>query len=207
MTNASNASQRQQTAARRRQARQQRNGRKAPSTAGSRFSVVAPSSIGTSISRRSANTPGLTAGKLAHMERMMAQLAVQRAAPTVGTVQRVTSTHDMPPHKMYDPELGMSTFAYRAVGRTTVVPHPATANAGIFVFDASGVSLSSNPPVPTTASQILFSFTPSNGNITPLQILVDGNEASTDTTTGWDNKDRWDTIPLLPDMSDRKSVV
>jgi hypothetical protein len=135
------------------------------------------------------------------MEKMMSQLAVQRTAPTVGTVKRVTSTHNMPPHKMYDPELGMATFAYRAVGRTTVVPHASTANAGIFVFDAGGVSLSSNPPVPATASQILFSFTPSNGNITPLQILLDGNESSTDTTTGWDNKDLWDTIALQPDMS------
>lgn len=202
MTNASKASQRQQTAARSRQARQQRNGRRgAPSTAGSRYSIVAPSSVGTSISRKSATVPGLTAGKIAHMEKMFAQLAVQRTSPTVGTVQRVASTHHMPPHKMYDPELGMATFAYRAVGRTTVVPHAATANAGIFVFDASGVSLSSNPPVPATASQILFSFTPSNGNCTPLQILLDGNEASTDTTTGWENKDLWDTIPLLPDMS------
>lgn len=202
MTNASNASQRQQTAARRRQARQQRNGRRsAPSTAGSRFSVVAPSSVGTSISRKSAAVPGLTAGKLAHMEKMMAQLAAQRSAPTVGTVQRVASTHHMPPHKMYDPELGMATFAYRAVGRKTVVPHDATANAGVFVFDASGVSLSSNPPLPETASQILFSFTPSNGNFTPLQILLDGNESSTNTTTGWENKALWDTIPLLPDMS------
>lgn len=131
----------------------------------------------------------------------MSQLAVQRAAPTVGTVKRVTSTHHMPPHKMYDPELGMATFAYRAVGRTTVVPHASTANAGIFVFDASGVSMTSNPPVPATASQILFSFTPSNGNVTPLQVLLDGNESNTDTTTGWDNKDLWDTIPMLPDMS------
>lgn len=131
----------------------------------------------------------------------MAQLSVQRAAPTVGTVRRVHSTHDLPPHKMYDPELGMATFAYRAVGRTTVVPHAATANAGIFVFDASGVSLSSNPPVPATASQILFAFTPSNGNTAPLQILVDGNEGSTDTANGWDNNTLWDSIPLLPDMA------
>lgn len=197
MTTVSKATtaQRQQKAARRRQARQQRNG--AVSTAGRSMGA---SSAGTSISRadsRHSSAQGLTAAKLAHMEKMMSQLSVQRSAPTVGTFRRVPTTHHMPPHKMYDPELGMSTFPYRAVGRTTVVPYSANANAGIFVFDAT----SSSATIPETASQLLFAFTPTNGNTAPLQVLIDGNENSNDTTNGWDNSALWNTIPLLPDMA------
>jgi len=98
---------------------------------------------------------------------------------------------------MYDPELGMWTFPYRAVSRVNISPYTANANAGIFMFDVSGgVST-----VPITASQMLFAFTPSNGNMTPLQVLIDGNEDSTDVTTGWVDASKWDTQDFLPDMA------
>jgi len=78
-----------------------------------------------------------------------------------------------------------------------VAPYAANANSGIFVFDMSGGSTT----VPETASQILYAFTPSNGNMTPLQVCIDGCENNTDTTTGWMDPARWDTQDMLPDMS------
>jgi hypothetical protein len=42
--------------------------------------------------------------------------------PPAGASRQVVSTHHLPPHKMYDPELGMWTFPYRAIARTSVSP-------------------------------------------------------------------------------------
>lgn len=127
----------------------------------------------------------------------MSQLAIPRTLHPAGASRQVASTHNLPPHKMYDPELGMWTFPYRAVCRVNIAPYAANANSGIFVFDMSGGSAS----VPETASQILYAFTPSNGNMTPLQVCIDGYENNTDTTAGWMDPAKWDTQDLLPDMS------
>lgn len=113
----------------------------------------------------------------------------------------MASTHHLPAHKMYDPELGTWTYPFRSVCRATVVPYAANANSGIFVFDLSGGDTTSTTTVPETASQILFAFTPSNGNFTPLQICVDGYENSTDVIDGWMDAAKWSTKDLLPDMS------
>jgi hypothetical protein len=131
--------------------------------------------------------------------------------PPAGASRQVVSTHHLPPHKMYDPELGMWTFPYRAIARTSVSPTGTVVapsnvdptnplNLGLIDL-GNGGSLLSGSPLPITSSQLMLAFTPSNGNQSPLQLLKNGNENSVDITLGWSTPSLWDTVPFLPNMA------
>lgn len=114
------------------------------------------------------------------LEQGLGMLAIQK--PPAGTSRKVRTTHHLPAHKMYDPELGMWTFPYRQVARFTAKPSGAT-------FDA------------ITSTELLISFTPSNGNQSPLQLCKDGNETSIDVVNGWATPSLWTTIDFLPNLA------
>lgn len=64
--------------------------------------------------------------------------------------------------------------------------------------------------LPITSTQLLFAFTPSNGNHSPLHILKDGNEDRVDVTDGWALPTLWDSPEFLPNMirvTDQHRVV
>lgn len=148
--------------------------------------------------------------RLEKVEKGMKDLMIGHKAPA-GASRQVASTHHLPAHKMYDPELGMWTFPYRAVARTNVAPTGSVVapsnldpnnplNLGLIDL-GNGGSLLSGSPLPITSSQLMISFTPSNGNQTPLQFLKNGNEGNTDTTLGWATPSLWDTLSFLPNMA------
>lgn len=143
------------------------------------------------------------AANIKKCEQGLARLAVHHKPPAGASI-KVRTTHHLPAHKMYDPELGMWTFPFKSVARFTAAPTGSVTAPASFDLSSvigGGSLLTGSGPLPITSSQLLIAFTPSNGNFSPLQLCKDGSENSLDVTTGWATPSLWDTMEFLPNMS------